>query len=103
MDRPDYPITIYKDANASKYIDGAAFHMYAGNASVMGDIHRDYPSKNLYFTEQWTSSSGQFEGDLMWHTKNVIIGTMRYWSKIALEWNLANDPKYEPHTPGGCS
>lgn len=103
LDRPDYPLTIYKDPNAAKYIDGAAFHMYSGNASVMGDIHNSYPTKNLYFTEQWTSSEGQFEGDMLWHTKNVIIGTMRYWSKIALEWNLANDPKYEPHTPGGCT
>jgi glucosylceramidase len=29
-----------------------------------------------------------FSGDLMWHTKNVVIGSMRNWSKIALEWNL---------------
>jgi len=28
---------------------------------------------------------------------------MRNWSKIALEWNLANDPAYNPHTPGGCT
>ena len=40
---------------------------------------------------------------LIWHTKNVIIGTMRNWSRIALEWNLANDPSYGPHTPGGCT
>jgi glucosylceramidase len=35
--------------------------------------------------------------------KNVIIGSMRNWSRIALEWNLANDPSYGPHTPGGCT
>ena len=28
---------------------------------------------------------------------------MRNWSKVALEWNLANDPLYGPHTPGGCT
>jgi glucosylceramidase len=28
---------------------------------------------------------------------------MRNWSKIALEWNLANDPTFGPHTPGGCT
>lgn len=28
---------------------------------------------------------------------------MRNWSKTALEWNLANDPTYGPHTPGGCT
>ena len=35
--------------------------------------------------------------------KNVIIGSMRNWSKVALEWNLANDGGYNPHTPGGCT
>jgi len=28
---------------------------------------------------------------------------MRNWCKIALEWNLANDPNFQPHTPGGCT
>jgi glucosylceramidase len=28
---------------------------------------------------------------------------MRNWSRTALEWNLANDPSYNPHTPGGCT
>jgi glucosylceramidase len=32
-----------------------------------------------------------------------MIGSMRNWSKVALEWNLANDPEYKPHTPGGCT
>ncbi len=25
---------------------------------------------------------------------------MRNWSKIALEWNLANDAQFQPFTPG---
>ena len=28
---------------------------------------------------------------------------MRNWSRIALEWNLANDGNFNPHTPGGCT
>jgi len=28
---------------------------------------------------------------------------MRNWSKTALEWNLANDSNFGPHTPGGCT
>ena len=28
---------------------------------------------------------------------------MRNWSKIALEWNLANNAKFGPHTEGGCT
>jgi glucosylceramidase len=66
-------------------------------------VHNQFPAKNLYFTEQYTSSTGGFAGDLQWHMKNVIIGSMRNWSRNALEWNLANDPNYGPHTPGGCT
>lgn len=91
------------DADAAKYVDGAAFHLYAGDVAAMGNLHNAYPNKNLYFTEQWTGSKGSFDGDLQWHIKNVIIGTMRNWSKLAMEWNLANDPNYGPHTPGGCT
>lgn len=103
LDRPDYPSAIYSDAEAAKYVDGAAFHLYAGDVAAMGNLHNAYPSKNLYFTEQWTGAKGTFDGDLQWHIKNVIIGTMRNWSKLAMEWNLANDPSYGPHTPGGCT
>lgn len=28
---------------------------------------------------------------------------MRNWSKVALEWNLANNAAFEPHTQGGCT
>jgi glucosylceramidase len=28
---------------------------------------------------------------------------MKNWSRTALEWNLANDPSYGPHTSGGCT
>lgn len=102
-DKPEYPITILKDSEAAQYIDGSAFHLYAGDISALGTVKNAFPNKNLYFTEQWTGSTGNFGGDLRWHMKNVIIGSMRNWSKIALEWNLANDAQFKPYTPGGCT
>jgi glucosylceramidase len=102
-DHPDYPTTILSDADAAKYIDGAAFHLYAGDISALSTVHNAYSDKNVYFTEQYTSSTGQFSGDFLWHMKNVIIGSMNNWSKTALEWNLANDANYQPHTNGGCT
>ncbi len=102
-DNPNYPITILNDASAKSFVNGSAFHLYAGDVSAMGAVHNAHPDKDLYFTEQWTSSTGDFGGDFKWHMKNVIIGSMNYWSKIALEWNLANDGGFNPHTPGGCT
>lgn len=102
-DQPQYPITVLSDAGANPFVDGSAFHLYAGDISALSSVHSAYPNKNVYFTEQWTSSTGDFGGDLKWHLKNVIIGSMRNWSKNALEWNLANNASFGPHTPGGCT
>lgn len=102
-DNPNYPITVLNDPAAKAFIDGSAFHLYAGDVGALSTVKNAHPDKNLYFTEQWTGANGSFDGDLKWHLKNVIIGSMRNWSKVALEWNLANDPAYGPHTPGGCT
>ncbi len=101
--KPEYPLTILNDAGANPYVDGSAFHLYEGDISTLSTVHNAYPNKNLYFTEQYTGTSGTFDGDLKWHLKNVIIGSMRNWSKTAFEWNLANDANFRPFTPGGCS
>jgi glucosylceramidase len=102
-DRPDYPISILKDSDAKQYIDGSAFHLYGGDISALSTVHDQFPDKNLYFTEQWVGAPGHLKGDLTWHVKNLIIGATRHWSRNVIEWNLASNPKLEPHTPGGCS
>jgi glucosylceramidase len=101
-DRPDYPISILNDPAAKAFINGSAFHLYGGDISALSQVRTAHPDKALYFTEQWTSATGSFGGDLKWHLKNVIIGSMRNWSRNALEWNLANNTSFGPHTTGGC-
>ena len=102
-DRPDYPITVLNDPEARKYVDGSAFHLYAGPISALSEVHNAYPDKNLYFTEQWIGAPGNLKGDLAWHVRELIIGATRNWSRTVLQWNLAADPKQSPHTPGGCT
>jgi glucosylceramidase len=102
-DRPDYPLTILNDAAAKAYVDGSAFHLYGGNISALTDVHNAHPDKHVYFTEQWVGGPGNFAGDLQWHIENLIIGATRNWSRNVLEWNLAADAGYKPHTPGGCT
>ena len=102
-DRPDYPISILNDAEAAKYIDGSAFHMYGGEIEALSEVHEAHPTKNLYFTEQWVGAPGDFAGDVAWHNEVLIIGATRNWSKTVLEWNLAADENQNPHTDrGGC-
>jgi len=100
-DVPEYPLAVFADAEARRYLSGSAWHLYGGDISALSEVHRLYPEMKLYFTEQWVGSDGQFGGDLMWHVKNVLIGSMRNWSQAVLEWNLAGDPFCCPHTPGG--
>lgn len=102
-DRPDYPLSILKDPAAARFVDGSAFHLYAGSIDAMSQVHDAFPDKHIYFTEQYTGGPGNFSGDLSWHVKNLIIGATRNWSRNVLEWNLASDPAYQPHTPGGCT
>jgi glucosylceramidase len=101
--KPEYPIAVLGDTGANPFVDGSAFHLYEGDISALETVHNAFPTKNIYFTEQYTSSTGSFSGDLKWHVKNVIIGSMRNWSKTALEWNLANNASFGPNTPGGCT
>lgn len=102
-DRTDYPLTILADAGASQYVDGSAFHLYGGPITALTQVHEAYPNKHVYFTEQWVGGPGNFGEDLKWHISTLIIGATRNWSRNVLEWNLAADPEYKPHTDGGCT
>ena len=102
-DHPEYAIDLLNDPETRQYVSGSAFHLYNGDISALSKVKTAHPDKDLYFTEQWTGYKGDFTGDFMWHVKNVILGAVNNHAKTAIEWNLANDPTYGPHTPGGCT
>jgi glucosylceramidase len=107
-DRPDYPISILDDADARKYIDGSAFHLYNGSIDALTDVHDAYPSKNIYFTEQmvvqFNRNHVEQKGlNIALPVSRLIIGAPRNWCKNILLWNLAADPAFKPFTDrGGC-
>ena len=102
-DHPNYPISVLNDIKAKSFATGTAFHLYLGNESALSEVHNAHPDKKIYFTEQWTGAKGEFGGDLMWHLEHIIVGTINNWSSAVIEWNLAADAKFNPHTPGGCT
>lgn len=105
LDVPSYPLSILKDPDASKYVDGTAFHLYGGDTRALSEVHNMYPNKNLYLTEQ--SVTGRPNGatiGIAEPVNRVLIGATRNWSRNVLLWNLAADPKAGPHTNnGGCT
>jgi glucosylceramidase len=104
-DVSSYPLSILSDAAASKYVDGTAFHLYGGDASVLTQVHDAYPNKNLYMTEQSvTARRGEGPLGIAEPVRRVMIGATRNWSRNVLLWNLAADPQNGPHTNnGGCT
>jgi glucosylceramidase len=100
-----YPQSIIGDPAASKYVDGTAFHLYGGDASLLTQVHDAYPKKNLYLTEQSvTERSSEGSIGIAEPVRRVMIGAMRNWCRNVLLWNLAADPQNGPHTNnGGCT
>lgn len=100
-----YPLSILADPAASKYVDGTAFHLYGGDASLLMQVHDAYPNENLYLTEQ-SVTGRRSEGPLgiAEPVRSVMIGATRNWCRNVLLWNLAADPHNGPHTNnGGCT
>ncbi|WP_245898686.1 glycoside hydrolase family 30 protein [Chitinophaga niastensis] len=103
-DKPEYPLTILKDPAAYRFVDGSAFHLYGGTIDALTTVHNQFPDKNVYFTEQWSDGKGSFANELKSNTTRLIIGATRNWSRNVLQWNLAADAQWNPHTDqGGCS
>lgn len=106
-DQNDYPLKIYNDPEASRYIDGAAYHNYGGSPSELDQIHRAAPDKNLYFTE---ASIGTWNGgndmssSLLNEMKNTCLATVQRWCKAVIVWNFMLDDNNGPHGgAGACS
>jgi glucosylceramidase len=103
-DAPSYPLSILRDPGASKYVDGTAFHLYGGDASVLTQVHDAYPKKNLYLTEQSVTEERDGPLGIAEPVRRVMIDATRNWSRNVLLWNLAADPQNGPHTNnGGCT
>jgi glucosylceramidase len=46
-----FPRTILSDPQASRHVDGTAFHLYEGNVEAQSELQREFPDKHIYFTE----------------------------------------------------
>ncbi|UPK44845.1 glycoside hydrolase family 30 protein [Paenibacillus pabuli] len=99
----EYTSKVLEDEQAAAYIDGSAFHCYAGDPSAMSEVHDRFPDKDIYFTEcsggEWSPDFGE---NLSWQMSTLMIGAPRNWAKNMLLWNIALDPQGRP-TNGGCT
>ncbi|KAM6503070.1 Glycoside hydrolase superfamily [Amanita muscaria] len=86
--------------NAYNAFSGASFHCYAGSVSNQQAFYNAYPAKELYFTECSGTFGTDWWNDVKWYMDNIFIGSLQYWARTALMWNLALDGSGNPKLPG---
>ena len=112
-DQKQYPLKIYDDPEASKYITGAAYHNYGGNVSELSVIHKAAPSKELLFTEstdgEWNDGGQDMASEnvkrrLLSTMEDIALGTTNNWSRGFILWNLVLNEQHGPFSPanGSC-
>jgi glucosylceramidase len=103
------------DPDASQYIDGIAWHGYAGEPSAMSIVRNAFPQKNAYFTEggpRRSPSAGPApDGSQMtaWAPwAQWANDVCRNWCRSITMWNIALDEYGTPYIgiregPGGVA
>ncbi len=101
-----YPLKVYSDSEASKWVAGSAWHNYGGSVSELDRIAREAPDKEIYFTEAsigtWNYS---FEECLINDFRDIFLGTLSRGGRGVTLWNLMLDDRMGPYTnaDGSCS
>lgn len=112
-DQMQYPLKIYDDPEASKYVAGAAYHNYGGDRSELLNIHKAAPTKELVFTEstdgEWNDggqdkANENVERRLLSTMEDIALGTTNNWCRGFILWNLVLDEAHGPFSPanGSC-
>lgn len=103
-DQRNYPLNIYADSEAARWLDGSAWHNYGGDVSELDHIRAAAPGKTIYFTEASIGSwNYNFASCVIDDFDSIFLGTMSRYGKGVLLWNMMLDEKGSPYRPGGCS
>jgi glucosylceramidase len=96
-------ICALEDPDLYKYVDGVAWHGYAGVATEMTRVHDAFPEMHTYWTEGGPILNPNYETDWnKWAAKNAEV--LRNWSRCFISWNLALDEKGHPNIgPAPCA
>lgn len=104
-DQDGYPLKVYEDPEASKYIAGSAWHNYGGRVSELDRIIAAAPDKEIWFTEASIGKWGyRFGRSLLNDFREIFLGTLSRNGKGVVFWNLMLDEKFGPYTnfKGSC-
>jgi glucosylceramidase len=91
------------DPDVNKYVDGVAWHGYAGTPDAMTRVHDAFPTKHCYWTEggpDYTSPDYATDWTKWSHTFSEVL---RNSAQCIVGWNLVLDEKGRPNVgPFSC-
>lgn len=91
------------DPAMNKYVDGVAWHGYAGTPDEISRVHQAFPDKNHYWTEGGPDISRPDYATDWAHWSHVFTGALRNWARCIVGWNLLLDEKGKPNIgPFSC-
>nr|WP_246427994.1 glycoside hydrolase family 3 N-terminal domain-containing protein [Paenibacillus phyllosphaerae] len=87
-DAMSYPAPMLADPANQEAIDGTAFHDYAGEPTMMTELHDMYPDENIYLTER-----------AVWGTTGAdrIAQYFRNWARSYNSWVVMLDSDIASH------
>ena len=95
------------DPELSKYVDGVAWHSYAGTPDAMSRVHDMFPQKHMYFTEGGPTRSTFASEEQYWahlpqygtdwsRWASAYADMLRNWARCICVWNLLLDENGRP-------
>jgi glucosylceramidase len=93
------------DPAVSKFVDGVAWHGYAGKPHTMTLVQEMYRDKHMYWTEGGPENLHDPHLQTDWaHWGAKFAGILNNWARCIITWNLALDENGKPNIgPFACA
>jgi glucosylceramidase len=91
------------DPALAAFVDGVAWHGYAGTPELMSKVHEAHPGKSAYWTEggDFYDAADYLTDWAKW--SSTFTGILRNWARCIITWNLVLDEKGQPNIgPFNC-
>jgi len=91
------------DPAVNKFVDGVAWHGYAGSPDAISRVHEAFPTKHNYWTEGGPDINRPDYATDWAKWSHTFTGALRNWARCIVGWNLLLDEKGTPNIgPFSC-
>lgn len=91
------------DPQVNKFVDGVAWHGYAGTPDALTRVHEAFPTKHSYWTEGGPDINHPDYATDWTKWSHTFAGALRNWSRCVVGWNLLLDETGKPNIgPFSC-